>query len=264
MRTFVWQIMRRWKIRLAISRGNAFTLIELLVVIAIIAILAALLLPALAAAKERAKTVACVSNERQIIEGYLMYTDDHDGNLPIAAINTGGITALPTEWEVEISPYVAKATTNNFDITTLHTVFRCPSANLKLLYQLANASHDTNVLAFGGYGHNFPYLGYTENYFIQQYRRQKLAAVRRPSLTVFNSDALDPTPADGGATLEYFGYSYAPSKIDAHLPVATHTYTRHGTRDNYAWGDGHVAFMSWPQAFAGRDGQQDWYWMLVK
>jgi prepilin-type N-terminal cleavage/methylation domain-containing protein len=64
------------------SRSQGFTLIELLVVIAVIAILAALLLPALAAAKVRAKRTQCVSNERQIGIALTMYNDDNQGFFP--------------------------------------------------------------------------------------------------------------------------------------------------------------------------------------
>jgi prepilin-type N-terminal cleavage/methylation domain-containing protein len=75
----------------------AFTLIELLVVIAIIAILAALLLPVLAKAKDEARRIHCVSNQKQLILTWAMYAGDNRELLVLNGAETGLRTA-PYLW----------------------------------------------------------------------------------------------------------------------------------------------------------------------
>ena len=103
------------------TRLRAFTLIELLVVIAIIANLAAMLLPALAAAKQKAWTTSCNSNLHQIGLAMRMFADDNNELYPESGSNIRWGTTDPAppngsgkpSWSEQVFPYVGN--TNAFN-----------------------------------------------------------------------------------------------------------------------------------------------------
>ena len=94
--------------------ASAFTLIELLVVIAIIAILAALLLPALAKAKQKGQAVACVNNLHQMSIACLLYVDDFNSRycltFQVTGDNSSTISGGRRAWFDFLLPY--QKTTN--------------------------------------------------------------------------------------------------------------------------------------------------------
>jgi len=185
---------------------RAFTLIELLVVIAIMAILAALLLPALSRAKQRAKTITCVNNLKQIGVASVLYASDNGDLLPQSQHQGDS-------W-VGTLQYFLSGT----------NMYRCPvDTNAQHLY-----SYDINdFLTPHPFGANTLNLS-------------KFTSVPSTSDTFYMAEYSDDPANEGSDHFHFADGGYTPVYFQQQVSVL-----RHGSGANYLFVDGHAMTLKW-------------------
>lgn len=254
---------------------RAFTLIELLVVIAIIAILAAMLLPALAKAKDKALATACLSNTRQIGLGVLMYAGDSQDYFPqVSPWWTAGPyqnkAGLPCggEWfrsdrvtPNTIAPMLIQYLPNNLAWT-------CPKRKRGLSYVTASGlqSGDPSITGFLSYGFNEigVFGGYDPSTGLMTGNLEKIKSsnVQKPSDLVAICDVSgsnDPSQINGAADAAWLdtvwaGNSGPTAPVTGFNGRVQTAYAKHNNRINVIYVDGHAAptypsQLTWGQFF---------------